>query len=238
MEFNIIICNIDDDLTKLIDKHLPKSNISYYNGDFRNISEPFECIVSPGNSFGLMDGGVDGIIKSYFKHIDNFIIKVQTSLLNQVGGFHQPGSCTMIDVTNDHVNCQFIAHCPTMIVPMKITDYSIIYWCIWNFLISIHKHNINNPTNKIKTVVCPCLGTGVGRFEYEYFIKLFELALENYENYIELMKTDFTNTNHYNIMNWEYASDTYDKLDNLINTFQEKKDDFYDMINSRRNRTT
>ena len=239
MEFSIIICNIDTDLTDLINKHLGEFPINYYNGDFRRIDESFECIVSPGNSFGLMDGGVDAIIRSYFN--DNFVVDIQTALLNETGGFHQPGGCVLIDVSNDDNNCKYLAHCPTMAVPMKIkhsvsvgSNYETIYYCIWNMLISIHKHN-RKSSDKIKTVVCPCLGTGVGRLQYDYFIKLFKLALVNYINYLKLLQTDFTKTNNYCILSWEHATRTYSQLRKLIATFEEKKNtNLQDIMNSRR----
>lgn len=234
MNFNITICNIDEDLKTVFDEHLSKyNNMSYYNGDFRDLPDSFDCIVSPGNSFGLMDGGVDGIIKSYFKAIDICIV-VQTKLLEEVGGIHQPGSCILVNTTNDNNSCKYLAHCPTMIIPMKIKDYSVIYWCIWHLLVSVHKHNKINEFNQIKHILCPCLGTGVGKVKYEYFIKLFKLALENFNDYIKLIATDYTNIDNYCILGWGHAMETYDKLTGLISTFEEKKDDIYDTINKRR----
>lgn len=42
-----------------------QSNIEIVNGQFEDLPN-YDCMVSAGNSFGLMDGGVDGAITRYF----------------------------------------------------------------------------------------------------------------------------------------------------------------------------
>lgn len=41
------------------------SSVSIHHGYFQTVKE-YDCIVSPANSFGLMDGGIDLAIRNYF----------------------------------------------------------------------------------------------------------------------------------------------------------------------------
>lgn len=42
-----------------------QSQVDIINGRFEGLPK-YDCMVSAGNSFGLMDGGVDGAITRYF----------------------------------------------------------------------------------------------------------------------------------------------------------------------------
>ena len=156
LNFNIIFCSKYNDCQIEFDKYLKKySNTSYYFCDFADINDKFDCIVSPGNSYGLMDGGMDGAINRYFSDVDNFIQNIQQQLLNLCGGYQQTGTCTLLNTRS--TKCKYIAHCPTMHIPMCINDLNVIYNCYWNLLTTIYYHNNNNNNNnkdKIKNVLC------------------------------------------------------------------------------------
>jgi O-acetyl-ADP-ribose deacetylase (regulator of RNase III) len=82
---------------------------------FADIPE-FDCIVSPGNSFGLMDGGVDAAISCYFGW--DLQERVQRRILDELLG-EQPVGTSLI-VETGHPEHPFLAHTPTMRVPMPV----------------------------------------------------------------------------------------------------------------------
>jgi O-acetyl-ADP-ribose deacetylase (regulator of RNase III) len=230
MNFQITLCDRDNNLQIYFDKYLKNYNNMYHiNADISKLDNQYDCIVSAGNSFGIMDGGVDSAIKRYFYEIDNFINTMQNQILDKCG-YQQPGSCILLKTHID--KCKYIAHCPTMIYPLKITDYSIIYWVFFNLLKKISKHNMKNE-NKIKHILCPGLGTGCGQVKYEYFIQLIKLALDDFLEFENIMKLKESNNNYY-ILDWDFANDKYKKLYKLIKSFKENKDNLNDIMNLRR----
>ena len=89
---------------------------------FENLQQ-YDCMVSAGNSFGLMDGGVDLAIIRYFG-ID-LMDRVQEYILQEFRG-EQPVGTSFI-VETQHPQHPFLAHTPTMRVPMEITHTDNIY---------------------------------------------------------------------------------------------------------------
>lgn len=230
LNFKIIICSKFYDCKEEYNQYLSKyNNISYHFGDFIELENQFDCIVSSGNSYGLMDGGLDGAINRYIDDIDNFNNYIQSKLIKKVGGYNQEGNCVLIQLPSK--KCNYLAHCSTMHIPTIITDLKIIYNCYWNLIAKIYKYN--NPCInriKIKNVVCCPLGTGVGNVSHNISLQLLNLAIENFINVQLLSKT-----NNY-IINWEYANNQYAKITNKIKELEinNNKPDMYDLINIKR----
>ena len=55
----------------------------------------------------------------------------------------------------------FVAHAPTMRVPMNIQGTDHVYLAMWAALTSAHRHN-RSESRKIDCLACPGLGTGTG----------------------------------------------------------------------------
>ncbi|BDD06106.1 hypothetical protein [Aureibacter tunicatorum] len=83
-EFDIILIDLQMDLCNCWEKDfLEYSNVKVVNGYFQNVGE-YDCIVSPANSFGLMDGGIDLVIRDVFgMSLQN---RVQEKILNEYYG--------------------------------------------------------------------------------------------------------------------------------------------------------
>lgn len=155
-------------------KDLP--DVEIVNDRFQNVAE-YDCMVSAANSFGLMDGGVDGAITAYFG--DDLMKRVQERILDEYVG-EQPVGTSMIVETN-HPKHPFIAHTPTMRIPMDISHTDNVYLAMWAMLVAVHNHNKHNE-NKINTILCPGLGTGTGNIPYREAARQMSLAYKNYLN--------------------------------------------------------
>ncbi len=230
MEFKIIFCAINNsEFIDCYEKYLKQfNNTEFYFGNFLDLENKFDCIISPGNSFGLFDGGIDGVINKFFSEIDEFIVHIQKQLIEMCGGYQQPGTCKLF--TTGIKKCPYIAHTPTMGIPLAISDFSIIYHGMWSVLIEIHNHNKNNPTKKIKSILCPALGAGAGKVKPEIVYQLIKLALEDYNDFIDGKIYNTTHSRY--LINWDTATIRYKKLFKLINSFDKTVNyDMYDLIN-------
>ncbi len=149
-------------------------NVEIINNYFEEVPE-YDCLVSPANSFGLMDGGMDAAIIRYFG--DYLMTLVQQKILDEYLG-EQPVGTSMI-VETGHPQHPFLAHTPTMRVPMSIAGTDIPYVAMWAMLLAIRRHN-RQQEKQIRTVVCPGLGTGIGQVSYQEAARQMALAYDHF----------------------------------------------------------
>lgn len=135
----------------------------------------FDCLVSPANSFGIMDGGMDAAIIKFFGN--SLMEKVQQRILTDYLG-EQPVGTSMI-VETGNLKHPFLAHTPTMRVPMSIAGTDVPYVAMWAMLLAVRRHN-QLSEHQINTVACPGLGTGIGRVPYHEAARQMALAYDNF----------------------------------------------------------
>ncbi len=145
-------------------------------GKFEKLSA-YDCVITAGNSFGLMDAGMDLAVVRYFGR--QVMERIQQRILDDYLGEQPVGTC--IIVPTDQASHPFVAHAPTMRIPMNIQGTDHVYLALWASLIAVYRHN-KKETRKIETIACPGLGTGTGgvdaqeaatqlRLAYEHFMK-------------------------------------------------------------------
>jgi O-acetyl-ADP-ribose deacetylase (regulator of RNase III) len=137
----------------------------------------FDCMVSAANSFGLMDGGVDGAITRFFG--EALMYRVQQRIIEEFLGEQPVG--TSIVVETGHPKHPFIAHTPTMRVPMAIAHTDNVYLAMWAMLLAVRHHN-QSTEKKIESIACPGLGTATGRVPYSRAARQMALAYEHFLN--------------------------------------------------------
>jgi O-acetyl-ADP-ribose deacetylase (regulator of RNase III) len=135
----------------------------------------FDCLVSPANSFGMMDGGMDAAITQFFGLGLERSVKAQ--ILEDYLG-EQPVGTSLI-VKTEHPKHPFLAHTPTMRVPMSIKGTDVPYVAMWAMLLAIRQHNKTSP-QKISSVVCPGLGTGIGQIPYAEAARQMAIAYDHF----------------------------------------------------------
>lgn len=133
------------------------SGVEIVHGRFENLPD-FDCVVSAANSFGLMDGGVDAAIVRFFG--DSLMDRVQRRIVDEFLG-EQPVGTSFI-VETDHPRHPFVAHTPTMRVPMSIAWTDNVYLAMRAVLLSVRRHN-SDTSVPIRRLACPGLGTATGR---------------------------------------------------------------------------
>ena len=137
----------------------------------------FDCVATAGNSFGLMDAGMDLAVLKFFG--TKLMESIQQRILEDFLGEQPVGTCLL--VPTNHARHPFVAHAPTMRIPMNISGTDHVYLATWAVLTAVHRHN--RATDKpIRTLVCPAFGTGTGgiqpiesgtqmRVAYDHYLK-------------------------------------------------------------------
>jgi len=135
----------------------------------------YDCVITAGNSFGLMDAGMDLAVVRYFgPHV---MEQIQKRILEDYLGEQPVGTC--IIVPTGHLAHPFVAHSPTMRVPMNIQGTDHVYLALWAALTTVHRHNLSE-TSKINSIACPGLGTGTGGMDPVEASLQLRLAYEHY----------------------------------------------------------
>ena len=144
-------------------------------GPFEDLPS-FDCVVTAGNSFGLMDAGMDlAVVRFFGRHV---MERIQKQILDDYLGEQPVGTCVI--VPTDHPVHPFVAHSPTMRAPMNILGTDHVYLALWAALTAIHRHN-RSQTRKIDCLACPGLGTGTGGMDsLEASLQLL-LAFEHFQ---------------------------------------------------------
>ncbi|WP_199302765.1 hypothetical protein [Oscillatoria sp. FACHB-1406] len=84
----------------------------------------------------------------------------------------------LVDPIPEH---PFLAHTPTMRVPMAISQTDNVYRAMWAMLLAVWQHN-QTQAQKISIVACPGLGTATGRVPYARAAKQMALAYQYFLN--------------------------------------------------------
>lgn len=138
--------------------------VTVYQGSILDVE--CDAVVSPANSFGFMDGGIDAI------YLNHFGYDTQTRVRRQIFEHHHGelvvGDADVVETGDESI--PFLIVAPTMRVPMilhETVNPFLAARAIFNlvkhktFLSGSHK---NQPiAEHIQTVALPGLGTGVER---------------------------------------------------------------------------
>ncbi|KAH7323115.1 hypothetical protein B0I35DRAFT_350782 [Stachybotrys elegans] len=151
----------------------------------------FDAIVSPANSYGLMDGGFDDALSRAFSPIGEYdaLTRIaQQTLYKEWRGYAPPGTCTIVRIPdsfsagNKNVwGTKHLLLCPTMRMPQNVTwDREVVYECIWSLLCAVDKHNSAEGAERIESVLMPPLATGVGRVTPKRWASQVVLAINHF----------------------------------------------------------
>jgi O-acetyl-ADP-ribose deacetylase (regulator of RNase III) len=116
-----------------------------------------DAIVSPANSFGFMDGGIDLLYSKYFGW--GLQADLQALLAEQHYGELPVGQAVVVPTGHD--SFAYLVSAPTMRVPSDISATVNVYLAFRAALIAVQSHNTQTKT-PIRSLLAPGLGTGIG----------------------------------------------------------------------------
>ena len=149
-----------------------------------------DCVVSPANSFGLMDGGFDAALTDIFG--DELQKNVQKYIMENYYGEQPVGSSFIIDTPIDGIK---LIHTPTMRVPERILDPAVVYRCTRTSLICALQNNV-------KSILLPAFGGLAGGIAPEILAKMMWLAIHQLKAPKKEMTWKYAFDSHYRNMKW------------------------------------
>ena len=161
----IVLAAVEDDLADAWERHcgdLP--DVFIHRGSILDLS--VDAVVSPANSFGFMDGGIDHL----YSHVFGWEVqdRLQELIRTRHHGELLVGAAEIVET--GHPRISYVIAAPTMRVPMVLTDTVNPYLAARAVLLLI-RHGVvpsgalaGEPVAAaVQSVAFPGLGTGVGR---------------------------------------------------------------------------
>ena len=136
---------------------------------------PCDAIVSPANSFGFMDGGLDYQLTEFFG--PGVQDSLQEIIREKYHGELLVGQVLIISTENEKI--PWLVCAPTMRVPMHIQTSINAYLSMKAILVAVNDHT-EKP--EINSIAVPGLGTGVGSLApqtaaYQMWVAYEEIVL-------------------------------------------------------------
>ncbi len=199
----IILTAREDDLTSAWERHcgdLP--DVCVHRGSIFDVK--CDAVVSPANSFGFMDGGIDMLYSQHFGW------QVQERLQKLIREKHHGelliGTAEIVET--DNVWVPYLIAAPTMRVPMKLQDTVNPYLAARAVLLLVQHGTFQQGVlageriaEAVRTVAFPGLATGVGAVGPNTCAHQVRVAIEQ----VLLNKASFPRT-------WAEASERHQKL--------------------------
>jgi O-acetyl-ADP-ribose deacetylase (regulator of RNase III) len=129
-----------------------------------------DAVVSPANSFGFMDGGIDGVYLNYFGR------DLQMCVRQQIFAYHHGellvGQADVVETGHDKI--PYLIAAPTMRVPMSLPETVNPYLAARAIFVLVTRgkflagqHQGQSISDHIQKVALPGLGTGVGKVGFK-----------------------------------------------------------------------
>lgn len=152
-------------------------NIAIHHGSIFEVE--CDAVVSPANSFGYMDGGIDLQYSYHFGwHVQE---RLQALIMRDHYGELLVGQAEV--VPTDHVKIPYVISAPTMRVPMILGRESVNPYLATRAALLLIQQGIlpdGTPIREvIKSVAFPGMGTGVGYIPYAVCAKQMRKAIED-----------------------------------------------------------
>lgn len=149
----IILADIDERIVNAYRRHCERlENVSFHHGSILDLD--VKAVVSPANSFGFMDGGIDAVYTRFFgRGVQN---KLQEEIAKTKMQELLVGQAMVIET--GHEKIPYVISAPTMRVPQRLPANSV------NVYLAARAALHAAEDAGLESVAFPGLGTGVGNF--------------------------------------------------------------------------
>lgn len=178
----IILSAVEAPLARAWQQHCGDvADVTIHHGSILDLQ--VDAVVSPANSFGFMDGGIDHLYSHYFGwHVQD---RLQQIIRDRHHGELIVGSADIVETDNSQI--PFLIAAPTMRVPMILTDTVHPYLAARAVFLLIRHGTFSTGhlagekiADAIKSVAFPGLGTGVGRVDVHICAHQVRAAIEHF----------------------------------------------------------
>lgn len=129
--------------------------VEVVNGDILSIARV--AVVSPANSYGYMDGGIDRLYVDFFGQ--QLQRTVTEAISRQPEGTLLVGAALLVPTGHERIPLLVVA--PTMMLPGPTTAAHVF------FAMSAILQLADRHRDRLTELYCPGLGTGIGRVPFE-----------------------------------------------------------------------
>ncbi len=151
----------------------PFDTVEVSRGDY--FEQPADAMVSPANSFGIMDGGLDAAI---LKHLGNRLQRrVQEMILLDFHGEMPVGVASIVET--DHETWPHLVVAPTMRVPESAANTLNAYLAFRAVLLAVKRFNETSGEQRIDSLLVSGLCTGIGGMAPRRCAAQMRVALRN-----------------------------------------------------------
>ncbi|MEG3861059.1 macro domain-containing protein [Microcoleus sp. herbarium12] len=173
----IVLAAADDDLVRVWEKTCGNiENVKIHRSSIFEVK--CDAIVSPTNSFGFMDCGLDLEIKEYFGEIVQE--RLQKLIQTRHYGELLVGTAEVVDT--DHDAIPYLIAAPTMRVTTVLPETVNVYLATRAVLNLVKFGTVPDGTpvkHIIETIAIPWLGTGTGEVPPELYANQMKVALQD-----------------------------------------------------------
>jgi O-acetyl-ADP-ribose deacetylase (regulator of RNase III) len=165
--------DIDADVVRAWEKYfIGIANVRVSHGDIFEVSA--DAIVSPANSFGYMDGGIDLVYLRRFGW--ELQARLQGHLKEEHDGELPVGQAIIVETYDAAI--PYLVSAPTMRIPMNVSKTVNAYLAFRAAIRAVKLHNRERPQAAIRTVLCPGLCTAIGRMPPDLTARQMAAAFE------------------------------------------------------------
>jgi O-acetyl-ADP-ribose deacetylase (regulator of RNase III) len=154
--------------------------VSVYRGSILDLQ--CDAVVSPANSFGFMDGGIDALYMDAFGR--DIQLRVRRAILDFHHGELLVGAAEIVET--GHARFPYLIAAPTMRVPMILGESVNAYLATRAALLLVKTglfrtgvHAGEPIADHVQTIAFPGLGTGVGRLSSAVCARQVRAAIDD-----------------------------------------------------------
>jgi O-acetyl-ADP-ribose deacetylase (regulator of RNase III) len=173
----LVMAGVDRDLVRAWEKTCGNmENVTVHSGSIFEVK--CDALVSPANSFGFMDGGLDLAISEFFGwHVQE---RLQKLIQTRHHGELLVGMAEVVET--DHPQIPYLISAPTMRVPTILKDSVNVYLATRAVLVLLKFGTLPDGTpvkHIIETVAIPGMGAGVGQVPPDICAHQMKVAIED-----------------------------------------------------------
>lgn len=166
---------------KIVDRVNLSPRQHYQKRDFNTLipGKDYDCVITPGNSFGIMDGGFDKVIANKFPDSQD---AVQLAIERFWGKEMPVGQAITVSLGGNLQLC----YAPTMRFPGPTKEKDIAYRVAHAAFCQIVYFNKMTPDRKISEVAMPLFCTATGgmpaEVSYDQIVYAYQRVIGDYTN--------------------------------------------------------